>query len=126
MVTPSDIAFYNDIELGVLTLDEDIILQSNRAFQEIIGKSDIELHGELVGSLIHEESFGQFQSFMLDSHFNGSVSIKLKSSNASLRWVRVSKKQTSDIALLLFENITQEMVRELIFSRLAEGWIEEE
>lgn len=126
MVTPSDIAFYNDIELGVLTLDEDIIVQSNRAFQEIIGKSDIELHGELVGSLIHEESFGQFQSFMLDSHFNGSVSIKLKSSNASLRWVRVSKKQTSDIALLLFENITQEMVRELIFSRLAEGWIEEE
>lgn len=126
MVTPSDIAFYNDIELGVLTLEEDTIIHANRAFQEIIGKSDIELHGENVDSLIHDESLGSFQNFMLTHGVNGSVSIKLRSSNASLRWVRVSRKHVGEESLLLFENITQEMVRELIFSRLAEGFIEEE
>ncbi len=126
MVTPSDIAFYNDIELGVLTLEEDTIIHANRAFQEIIGKSDIELHGENVTSLIHDESLGSFRTFMISNGIHGSVSVKLRSSNASLRWVRVSRKRVGEESLLLFENITQEMVRELIFSRLAEGFIEEE
>lgn len=126
MVTTSEIAFYNDIELGVLTLEGDIIVHANRAFQEIIGKSDIELHGEHVESLIHEESLESFQNFMITIGISGSVSIKLRSSNASLRWVRVSRKLLGEESLLLFENITQEMVRELIFSRLAEGFIEQE
>ncbi|MDW3196342.1 MAG: PAS domain S-box protein [Cytophagales bacterium] len=126
MVTSSDIAFYNDIELGILTLEEDVIVHSNRAFQGIIGKSDIELHGEQVENVVHDESLGPFQNFMQSGYSEGSISIKLNSSNASLRWVRVSKKQVGGESLLLFENITQEMVRELIFSRLAEGFIEEE
>ncbi len=126
MVSPSDLAFYNDIELGVLNLDNSIIINANRAFETIIGKTSSELRNENIETLVHDESLHVFQVFMQTEGEQGSVSIKLKSTNTSLRWVRISRKNVERGTLLLIENITQEMVRELIFSRLAEGFIEEE
>lgn len=125
MLSQTDIPFYEDIKTGVFTLDNDCIADTNPSFRQLIGDSERELTGQPFIDLIHQESHSDYNDF-IENISRSSISVKLDIPNKTVRWIRISRKSVADSSIFLVENVTQEMIMELIFSRLAEGFVKEQ